>query len=739
MINPLNKLYREGFEANRAGVPMLVDEPNEAWKVGWENAAHMFFPAGTIYWYDIEAFQNFFSICIERDTDGAKWQFEISPWYHQGRELSQLLSQIANSGGRMAGYNNYGFDYPVMHMILQQQGMIDALTIKYKANSIIEAGNRGDRFSNIIWDNDQFVPQLDLMKIHHFDNKAKATSLKLLEFNMRMDDIIELPYPHDKELTFDESRYVLQYNWHDVTATKRFGRLSTPMIEFRDKLTEKYNKNFTNHNDTKIGADFFVMRLADAGIRANKRTQTPRVCVAAGDIILPYIQFEHPEFQRILNFFRAAVIPTEGDGIKSYFSQFEQELTADLDGFHVVFGGGGIHASLSTTIIDTTDTHRIVDSDVASFYPNLAITNNFYPEHLTDKFCEIYLGVYLERKSYPKKTAENNMMKLALNGVYGKSNDIHSPFLDPKYTLSTTINGQLLLCMLAEQLIKVPGLKMIQMNTDGLTYACPHECLDHCMKLSEWWEDLTKLELEHAPYTRMCIRDVNNYMAMTDKFKIAPMPSDGSIPDDFAQAIGNRQYITVSKDKNQYVKRIGAYAHERIEENPGTRELTWNKDHSMIVVAKAAEAALMYGKDIGEFIRNHDDVFDFFLRTKVPRNSHLLAGEERVQNVTRYYVSTDGVALTKVMPPTDKLIEKWNTVPHWKHRENGKTVNAKKAPSGKYDLVPKPSPFPPDRQMSIQKGWLVTVCNSVKSHTFENINYDYYIAEAKKLVDELRT
>jgi len=697
----------------------------------------MTIPHNCIYWYDIESYINFFSICIERETDNARWQFEISDWYHQGQELYHLLMQIKASGGRMGGFNNYGFDYPMLHLLMQQQGMIDAATLKHKCNHIIQSGNSGDRFSNVIWDRDQFVPQLDLMKIHHFDNVAKMTSLKLLEFNMCMDDIVELPYPPNHVLTLPESREVLTYNWHDVKATRKFGELSKPMIEFRDKLTEKYDKNFTNHNDTKIGADFFIMQLGDAGVRATKHTQSPRVCVNACEIILPYVKFEHPEFNRILDFFRKAVIPTEGQGIKTYFSQHADELTADLEGFHVVFGGGGIHASLSTTICVSTDTHQIIDSDVASFYPNLAIKNNLYPEHLTEVFCDVYLNVYNERKTYPKKTAENNMMKLALNGVYGKSNDVHSPFLDPKYTLATTINGQLLLCMLAEQLIKLPGLTMIQMNTDGVTYSCPREHVNHAMLLSEWWEDLTRLELEHAPYERMPIRDVNNYMAKTDNWQIKDLPSDGSTPDDLKYVLGNKQYRTVLRDKNQYVKRIGCYAHQRIEENSGTRELTWNKDHSAVVVAKAAEAALMYDQDISEFIHNHDDVYDFFLRTKVPKSSHLLCGDEQVQNVSRYYVSETGGALTKVMPPTDKLTEKWRTVAHWKHRDNGKHANAPKAPSGKYDLCPAPSELPPDRRMSIQKGYLVTVCNSIAGHEFNDINYDYYIAEARKLVDEL--
>lgn len=702
-------------------------------------------PYNAIYWYDIESLPNFFSCCIYRDVDDAEWIFEISDWVHQGQELFAFIMQVANSGGRLGGYNNVKFDYPVLHMLMEHQGMIDAITLKHKSNYIIECGNRGEGWNNVIWDNKQFVPQLDLMMIHHFDNKAKMTSLKLLEFNMRMNNIVEMDIDWNAPVDYETRCKLLKYNSHDVHATRDFGRLSKPMIEFRDKLTEKYDKNFTNHNDTKIGADFFVMRLADAGIKAHKNIQSPRVNVDVSEIILPYVKFEHPEFQRILEFFRNALVPTMGDGIKKYFSEHEASLTADIDGFHVVFGGGGIHASLKKTICRSSETHQIIDSDVASFYPNLAIKNDLFPEHLTRVFCDVYLGVYEERKTYPKKTAENNMMKLALNGVYGKSNDVHSPFLDPKYTLATTINGQLLLCMLMEQLIKIPGLEMIQMNTDGLTYACPRGYVDHAMRLSEWWEGLTKLELEHAPYEVMPIRDVNSYMAKTDNWKIKDLPDGEGLqwpPDDYSHRLGDKQYATLPSPKNSYVKRIGCYAHVRAAEDSGTRELPWNKDHSAVVIAKAAEHALIHGGDIAEFIHNHDDVFDFFLRTKVPRSSSLICESEdgtrrKEQNVSRYYISTTGESLIKEMPPTEALTLKWNQVPHWKHRDNGKTANSPKPPSGKYDQIPKPSDEPPTRRMAINKGFLVTVCNNLEGHEFNNIDYDFYIAETHKIVDEL--
>jgi hypothetical protein len=134
-------------------------------------------------------------------------------------------------------------------------------------------------------------------------------------------------------------------------------------------------------------------------------------------------------------------------------------------------------------------------------------------------------------------------------------------------------------------------------------------------------------------------------------------------------------------------------------------------------------------------------VFDFFLRTKVPRASSLVTTLNGVdteqQNVSRYYVSVSGSSMFKLSPPLEKMITKWNTVAHWKHRDNGKTVNSPKPPSGKFDQIPKPSDAPPVKRDAIKKNWLVTVCNSIQGHEFNDINYDYYIAETHKIVDEL--
>src|SRR5690606_38082372 len=235
-----------------------------------------------------------------------------------------------------------------------------------------------------------------------------------------------------------------------------------------------------------------------------------------------------------------------------------------------------------------------------SMYPNIAISNRVYPEHLGEKFCTIYEDVYKARQSYPKGSPENLAMKLALNGVYGDSNNQYSPFYDPKYTMTITINGQLSLCMLTERLMSIDNLTVIQCNTDGVTVMLPEDKLNEYDNICEEWMNVVKLQLEFADYSAMYIRDVNNYIAVYTNGK---------------------------------VKRKGAYEYDG---------LGWHQNQSALVVPKAAEHELTGKGKAEDFIRQHKDKWDFMLRTKVPRNSRLTLEYEDgkvipQQNICRYY------------------------------------------------------------------------------------------------------
>jgi hypothetical protein len=569
------------------------------------------------YIYDIETFPNVFTLAVEHAESPLSWLFEISDWRNDSREIVSFLQYLKQTNARMVGFNNIGFDYPVLHTLMRM-GKSDAYTLYQKAQAIIDAQDN-DKWAHMVNPSDRMVVQIDLFKIHHFDNKARSTSLKSLEFNMRSDTIEDLPYKVGTTLTREQGEVLKRYNKHDVKQTKKFMHVTLDMLNFRENLCTLYpGKDWLNFNDTKIGKEFFIMKLEESGVdcydfssKGRTPRQTKRPVIHLKDAILPWIKFDQSEFNRVLNWLKGQSI-TETKGV------FE-DLTAVINGFTFVFGLGGIHGSMESVVVQSDDENVIIDLDVTSYYPNLAIVNGFYPAHLGKEFCVIYKNLFEQRKQYSKKSAESAMLKLALNGVYGDSNNQFSVFYDPLFTMSITLNGQLLLCLLAEGLMAIPGLQLIQVNTDGLTVKVSRSYKVLVDLARAAWQERTGLNLEEAVYKSMMIRDVNNYIAVYE---------DGS------------------------TKRKGAYEWKT----------QWHQNASALVVPKVAEKVLVDGALIRQTVEQWQDKMDFMLRTKVPRSSHLAWGESQVQNTTRYYIAKGGKPLNKWMPPLAKKPTEWRKI-----------------------------------------------------------------------------
>jgi len=697
--------------------------------------------------FDIETYPNVFTFCAVYANGKGVRVFEVSDRKNEIEQVLDFLRKVVSNKHRLVGFNNVGFDYPVLHHILEKarKAFKAGKKVKITATEIYDVAmnlinsQRDEKFGNAIKPKDVIIPQVDLYKVHHFDNKARATSLKMLEFNMRSETIEDLPFPVGTELNSIQIDTLIHYNKHDVMETLRFYHHSVKALKFREELTQKYGFDCTNFNDTKIGKQYFINRLESempgscykVGKYGRTINQTKRDVIHLKDAILPYIKYERPEFNALLNWFKKQSItetkgvftdilesdlgpelaqyaqlhtkrkklfkaPTEaqieefkkdkplcwveeielkgketkangGGQKKAYWLYWNvaETLNVVVDGFRLDFGTGGIHGSVESRIVRSDERQVIDDRDVASYYPNLAISNDVYPKHLGKNFCKIYKDVYDERKSFPKGSPENAVMKLALNGVYGDSNSEFSPFFDALYTMTITISGQLSLCMLIEKLLKVKDLTMVQANTDGITFK--HNRSDDLVvdKIVKDWENVTKLEMERNDYSMMAIRDVNSYTAIYEK--------DGS------------------------VKRKGAYEYAGLD---------WNKNHSSLVIPMAAEHEILGKGKAEDFIKGHKNKWDFLLRTKVPRNSSLVLvmddGEElKQQNICRYYPSEEGGKLVKLMPAL-----------------------AGKEAEG-------------DRRLSIDSDWKVKTCNKIEQFDWDDLNYDYYIKEARKLIDPL--
>lgn len=533
--------------------------------------------------YDIETYPNCFTLCAVYSNGGGIRVFELSDRRDDIIEMFNFLLKVRNNKHRMVGFNNVNFDYPVLHYMIEQNrelyrhNRINKITAKEVYDHAMSIITSADPFFHRIKDKEVTIPQVDLFKVHHFDNKARLTSLKELEFNMRSETIEDLPFPPGTILSEEDIKVLIEYNKHDVMQTLAFYYHSLNALRFREKLSLKYGFDCINYNDTKIGKEYFINTLESHmpgscytyTKRGRKLQQTKRDSIDISSIIFPYVSFNRPEFQAVLKWLTSQVI-TETKGVFSEIKECDlgdvakyaemnkkgykikedindclisalqknnsklwieerelksgktvywachnevDKLNVVVDGFRFDFGTGGIHGSLNNSTVHSNEEWQIIDCDVASMYPSLSIANKVYPAHLSEKFCDIYEDVYKERKKHPKGTPENAVMKLALNGTYGDSNSKFSPLYDPAYTMAITINGQLSLCMLAERLLDI-NCQLIQVNTDGITCRVHKDSVKDYYDICEEWERVTGLSLEYADYESMFIRDVNNYIAV---------------------------------------------------------------------------------------------------------------------------------------------------------------------------------------------------------------------------------
>lgn len=570
--------------------------------------------------YDIETLRMCFTYTGKDVKTGKIVKFVISKWRNN---YGALITHLKTLKGQI-GFNNIAFDYPVIHYILTQlpedaDGDEMCTLIYEKAQQIINVSD-DFKFSVQIPEWKMLIAQLDLYKLCHFDNKAKRTSLKDLEFWMNYPNVQDMPIHHDAEIKEEDEDMILDYNLNDVEATLKFYELCKERIELRKQLGVQYGLRLINANDPKIGSDIILDILSkEMGIEKKELRQmrTHRANIALGEIIDTQINFRTKEFNKLLDTFKSLVI-TSTNG------SFENKVI--FKGFRYDYGLGGIHGCIKPGVYQAEKGWVIVDADVASLYPSIAIKRKLYPEHLGPIFVKVYTDILHQRLKAKKEgnKAVNEGLKLALNGAYGKSSDVNSFLYDPKFTMAITVNGQLYLTMLAEMLVNnIQDCTVLQVNTDGITIKIREEALKLYNDICSAWEAQTDLTLEYAYYSKMVIQDVNNYMAIK---------TDGKV-----------------KYKGSFEIEKEAY-----------------KDTSFKIVQIALSDYFTKGTPVADTIRNHKNIYDFCGRQKFKSDSfgeiryivedHNGFREEvqRQQKTTRYYIAKKGASFIKIFKETGK-------------------------------------------------------------------------------------
>ena len=585
--------------------------------------------------YDIETFKNCFTY-TGLNIDTKEMDIFVIGDDDLGSDFEAFRDYMNNLNDKkagMIGFNNVHFDWPIVRAIMLGE-LLTAKQIYAYAQEIISQEKRSYT--------PQEIMQLDLYLLNHYDNKSRNTSLKALEVSCGWDNVMDMPFDHTTLVDKTKLEQVIKYNKNDVEFTAYFYELCNDKVELRKKIGKKYNLKVLNKSDVVIGESIFLKYLSEAmriPIRQLTEIRGKRADVPLKKIILPNVKFETPEFNKLLGLMNETVSSSSFlkkfveniDTSKSTNELFEKfrdnnirvqriaqqkksfSFSVNFGGMRLDYGVGGIHGCMPPGVYLSSKTYKILDIDVKSYYPNLFIQNKLHPRQMNqDTFVKVYSDIFDERvkAQLEKDKLTSDALKLALNGMFGKTGSDVSCFYDPFVFYAITVNGQLFISMLVERLVAA-GAELLQVNTDGVTVSVPRKNEEQILAVCKKWEQETRLTLEYADYAKMIIRDVNNYIAVGE---------DGKI------------------------KEKGAFETKK----------DWHKDNSYMVVPMAVREYFVNGTPISETLRKHQNILDFCGRYKATKGWHveyvyLDGNEEKRLNFGKIYrflpVNRGGVSL----------------------------------------------------------------------------------------------
>ncbi len=601
-----------------------------------------------IHWvHDYETLSDCFTAVFEDYKSDKQRIFVIG---HARNDIQRLLeffrSNIRNKE-RHISFNGLAFDAQITEYIIRNYKHLLALSgpevarlIYMKAQDCIDRSNKGEYQVYNPWN--LSIKQIDVYKMNGWDREGRRASLKWVQYTSDWHNVQDMPIDHTESVTTEQKlREILIYNINDVKSLKYIlMEHCYPMLELRSELSKAFKTDLLSQPEQGISKRAFLHYMSERmNIEKNvlKKMRTRRNQIFVKDILLPYLRYKTKPFQKMLIRFQHQVI--NGRKTRGAF-----EYIVEYRGIQTKLALGGLHGARKGVFESNSDM-MIKTSDVVSYYPNLVIRNNWAPAHLdANKFCELYEWFFDTRKSIPKKNPWNYFYKILLNATFGLSLEPHNPMYDPRLGMAITINGQLSLMMLYENLVEsIPGAIPLMQNTDGVEIMIPRNQEEKYHEICTRWEKITKLQLEHDEYQKMIIPDVNNYIGVHTEREVTKEEFDElkqDKPMDIFRIENDKYYYSGTKCKGRF----------------DFLELALHKNKSFLVNRKAVFNYFVHGIQPEQTLAENRNIYDYCAGArarrpwtfKVQRVENGKVIEQELQKTLRYYVSRKGDRIIKV-------------------------------------------------------------------------------------------
>jgi len=630
--------------------------------------------------FDIETMQELFLVGVYDPNTDMYFEFEVSK---NKNELDSLIRFMdVHKEHYWVGYNNLRFDSQVIEWIIRNHEQWHELSsleltakIAQKAADVIHDANF-DVFPEYR-ESDLSLKQIDLFRVNHYDNKNRRVSLKRLEFEMDLENIEEMPIHHTKTNMTDEEIYLSKsYCKNDVLATYEFYKVTTG-----DCTHPLYKGNNQIELRKDIEEEFGIPCLNYSDSKIGDEMIKKFYCIEKR---IEYKELPKKGFFRKDIYLKNCVAPYvefETKELKDFLKMIKKTKLGLMDDFKETIQFYGNSYTFAKGGLHTENSPKIFEADDEYEIIDWDVSS-YYPAIIINNgrypqhLGKEFLAGY--KKMFEKRLELKPLAKKdkKIKGIVG--------------ALKLAVNSVYGKSSDMQSWIYDRQLTMFTTITGELSL----------LMLIEKYE-LAGINIISANTDGVTVRirknlickmhEINQWWSDATQYELERT--------DYQKIIFStvNDYLAIKTDGE--VKKKGDFL----------TDFELHKNKSARVCSIALEHYFVHSTPIELTIRNHTNIYDFCLRQKSSKDFHYegvnrVSGEKTIYNkLIRYYVSKSGEKLLKVK------------------NENCDTNAAEIS--------------------QVEAGeWVMHVCNHLEpTHPLDNINYDYYIERANKIVYKIQT
>ena len=480
--------------------------------------------------------------------------------------------------------------------------------------------------------------EYELPPINDFD-KDLYTSLPRYS-GLTLDELNSLIEKWDRYMIPEYEADMMYYNKNDVFIVCEIARLYADEIKLRYNISKSYGVDVMNSSRSDVANKLFIKFYSEfSGLRPEqwRGKHTDRTVMSFKRVIFDNIRFKTKKMQDFLDDIKTVAITSLGK------DSFNKSVT--INNTTYTMATGGLHSEdaprelksviklkdgipslqgVSDNVWDavTDDSYFYVHWDISSFYPSIMGKYKVAPEHMDQNvYAKLVLWIRDTRISAKHSTEEiidgipkdilAQALKIVINSIYGKMGQEKSDICDRLAVLKVTINGQLFILMLCEEL-ELNNIEVVSANTDGIVVKVYKRDKEKFDEIANHWQEYTQLSADSQVYLSYIDRDINNYFA---------------------------------EEVNGSIEYKGDY-------NPNIYKEDLKKGYSMPIVTKAVINYFTKDIPVLETLYNETDILAFCTTQNIGRKFHIefyqYANKFILQRQIRYYASKSGGNLFKV-------------------------------------------------------------------------------------------